>query len=119
MHDSTSQRRGSTQSDTSALVSSLTRDLSPSPSPSGSSLHSAKSVTLPDTPKTTLVSPTFHIYNQLVFLQQYNFIYVPLITVFELQSSEDLISDNNQKTLQKNAGFFSTYNHYHNACSEL
>lgn len=41
-----SQRRGSTQSDTSALVSSLTRDLSQSPltrdlslSPSSSSLH--------------------------------------------------------------------------------
>ncbi|KAJ8867991.1 hypothetical protein PR048_031800 [Dryococelus australis] len=50
-HSTTSHRRGSTQSDTSALVSSLThdlsqspttantRDLSPSPSPSCSSLH--------------------------------------------------------------------------------
>ncbi|XP_046683725.1 E3 ubiquitin-protein ligase MYCBP2 isoform X4 [Homalodisca vitripennis] len=49
MQDSMSQRRGSTQSDTSALVSSLTRDLTPSPS--GSSLHSAKSVTTPETPR--------------------------------------------------------------------
>lgn len=45
-YSAASQRRGSTQSDTSALVSSLTRDLSQSPltrdlspSPSSSSLH--------------------------------------------------------------------------------
>ncbi|XP_014287849.1 E3 ubiquitin-protein ligase MYCBP2 isoform X3 [Halyomorpha halys] len=40
--ESVSQRRGSTQSDTSALVSSLTRDLTPSPSGS-CSLHSTPS----------------------------------------------------------------------------
>ncbi|KAF6200677.1 hypothetical protein GE061_005120 [Apolygus lucorum] len=46
--ESTSQRRGSTQSDTSALVSSLTRDLTPSPSGS-CSLHSPNST--PSTPR--------------------------------------------------------------------
>lgn len=58
-----SQRRGSTQSDTSALVSSLTRDLSQSPSqatqprdmtsspsPSGSSLHTRSETSPPHTP---------------------------------------------------------------------
>ncbi|BET00252.1 RING [Nesidiocoris tenuis] len=46
--ESTSLRRGSTQSDTSALVSSLTRDLTPSPSGS-CSLHSPNST--PSTPR--------------------------------------------------------------------
>lgn len=57
----TSARRGSTQSDTSALVSSLTRDLSQSPSqatqprdltpsPSGSSIHTRSETSPPHTP---------------------------------------------------------------------
>ncbi|XP_024084698.1 E3 ubiquitin-protein ligase MYCBP2 isoform X3 [Cimex lectularius] len=54
--ESTSQRRGSTQSDTSALVSSLTRDLTPSPSGS-CSLHSPNST--PSTPRKTKETNTF------------------------------------------------------------
>ncbi|XP_073976386.1 MYC binding protein highwire isoform X3 [Rhodnius prolixus] len=51
-----SQRRGSTQSDTSALVSSLTRDLTPSPSGS-CSLHSPNST--PSTPRKNKDQCTF------------------------------------------------------------
>ncbi|CAB0038014.1 unnamed protein product [Trichogramma brassicae] len=67
MVDSISQRRGSTPSDTSALVSSLTRDPSPgnttrgelSPSPSFSSLHmrsEESNVSPPETPRKELHS---------------------------------------------------------------
>lgn len=46
------QRVGSTQSDTSALVSSLTRDMTSSPS--GSSMHSLNST--PETPRKSQAS---------------------------------------------------------------
>ena len=82
----TSHRRGSTQSDTSALVSSLTRDpsqspsgvsstantrdLSPSPSCSSLQMRSEGSITTPpDTPKKDIVS--LYIF--------FNYITIPII----------------------------------------
>lgn len=76
-----SARRGSNQSDTSALVSSITRDLSQSPSqatqprdlspsPSGSSLHTRSETSPPHTPNKKENTVSFLIFQSKYLLKK-------------------------------------------------